>query len=455
MTRRIPIAIVALVLLGCAGEPGTGQGWVSQPASETSAPVDHQHHSGSPSVAAAPADGSSPAVEASTEETLFLRTLRSDGSAGLIRVSPSGRELPVSLPSGLLDRQKAVVYTATPGSGSGTRVESVDLRTGVTLAGIDIAGRFQFPGIVSGGAPTGLSGDGSTIVLEETTGSGPYDRPSTRFALLDTGLRTPPGIAEAGGNFTFDAVSRDASVLYLVEHLPAVKPTDYQVRAYDVGRGLRDGVIVDKRVGQLLMQGQALAQVATEDGSWVYTAYLNLETGPFIHALATENGFAACLFLSAPAAPAEAARNWRLSLDRANQALFAVNASLGVVARVEIGAADIDRTAAFAHTGATSFEEGTPGSVELARTGVSPDGSTAMVATESGLVELDANGLSARRVLLPGRSFTAVAWSATGRELYAVSAGRLLQLDAKEGRMLRELSFESPVTDLAWVQSPR
>jgi hypothetical protein len=78
-----------------------------------------------------------------------------------------------------------------------------------------------------------------------------------------------------------------------------------------------------------------------------------------------------------------------------------------------------------------------------------------MVATESGLVELDANGLSARRVLLPGRSFTAVAWSATGRELYAVSAGRLLQLDAKEGRMLRELSFESPVTDLAWVQSPR
>jgi hypothetical protein len=444
--RRISIALGALVLVGCAASQGSGQGWTSQPVSDAS--PDHRHHARSPG-AANPSSPTTPTLPGTADEALFLRIVRSDGYPGMLRFSPSGRELVVPLPSGLLDRRKAVVYTATS-VGAGTRIESVDLRTGVSLAGLDIPGRFRLPGIVSGGAPAGLSADGTTIVLEEETGPGTYGRASTHFALLDTGLRTPPRLVELSGNFTFDAVGRNASVLYLVEHLPAINPTDYQVRAYDVGRGLRDGVIVDKRVGQLLMQGQALAQVSTEDGSWVYTAYLNLQKGPFIHALGTENGFAACLFLSAPAAPVAAARDWRLSLDRANRTLFAVNASLGIVSRVPVSAVDIGGTGNFG--GGRAGGDEMKNAVESARTGVSPDGSTAVVATDEGLVELGARDLAARRVMHPDRPFTAVAWSGTGRTIYAVSAGRLLELDAQEGAILRELSFDWPVTDLAWIQ---
>jgi hypothetical protein len=450
MTRNSIVLAAALLLAGCSADQGSGQGWLSQPLSDGSQPVDHRHHPASPVPAGPRASEPPPAILTAATETLFLRTVRSDGSPGLIRVSPTGRELVVSLPAGLLDRGRAVVYTATP-AGSSTRVESVDLRTGATVAGIDIPGQFRFPGIVAGGAPTGLSANGKTIVLEEATGV--YGRVATRFALLDTGLRTPPRVIQLGGNFTFDAVARDATVLYVVEHLPAMNPTNYQVRAYDVGRGLREGVIVDKRVGQLLMQGQALAQVSTDDGSWVYTAYLSLENGPFIHALGTEDGFAACLFLTAPAAaPAAAARNWRLSIDRANQAVFAVNASLGIVALVPVSAADISGTGKF-HGNEAATLQAASGTVEAARTGVSPDGATALVATEAGLVELDTTGLSARQVLLADRRFTAVAWSATGKELYAISDGRLLHLEATDGRIVRELSFDSPVTDIAWVQS--
>jgi hypothetical protein len=448
MTRRTSIALVGLVLAACVVDQGAGQGWISQAPADGSHPVDHRH-AGSPIPAGPGAAEPSQAIPGSATDTLFLRTVRSDGSPGVIRVSPSGRELPLALPAGLLDRRMAVVYTATP-AGLNTRVESVDLRTGVTLAGIDIPGQFRFPGIVAGGAPTGLSANGKTIVLEEATGV--YGRVSTRFALLDTGLRTPPRVIELGGNFTFDAVARDATVLYVVEHLPAMNPTNYQVRAYDVGRGLREGIIVDKRVGQLLMQGQALSQVSTEDGSWVYTAYLSLENGPFIHALGTENGFAACLFLTAPAAAAAAARDWRLSIDRSNRTVFAANASLGMVARVPVSAADISGTGKFRGK-EEAILQAVSGTVEMARIGVSPDGATALVATEAGLVELDASGLSVRRVLLPDRKFTAVAWSATGKELYAVSDGRLLHLEVTDGRIVRELSFDSSITDIAWVQS--
>jgi hypothetical protein len=449
---RTSIVLAALLLAGCAADQGSGQGWLSQPPSDGSQATDHRHHSGLPVPAGPRVSGPSPAVPTSAAETLFLRTVRTDGSPGLIRVSPSGRELVVSLPAGLLDRRRAVVYTATQ-AGSNTRVESVDLRTGVALAGIDIPGWFRLPGIVSGAAPTGLAANGKTIVLEETTASGSYGRVSTRFALLDTGLRTPPRLIELSGNFTFDAVARDATVLYMVEHLPALNPTAYQVRAYDVGRGLRDGVIVDKRVGQLLMQGQALSQVSTDDGSWVYTAYLNLDKGPFIHALGTENGFAACLFLSAPTTgPAAAARNWRLSIDLADQMVFAVNTSLGIVSRVPVSAVDIAGTGRFRGI-EVATQEPASDAAESATTGVSPDGATAIVATDAGLVELDSTGLSARRVLLADRAFAAVAWSATGRELYAVSGGRLLELHASDGTIRRELRFDSPVTDIAWVQS--
>ena len=148
-----------------------------------------------------------------------------------------------------------------------------------------------------------------------------------------------PTVIALDGNFSYDAIASGGRTLYLIEHRPAVDPTDYVVRAYDVGNGaLREGIIVDKRTNEMEMEGYAISQTALSDGSWVYTAYTGGHHGPFVHALNTVDGYAFCVDLPRQGAGGKADDAWGLSLSRDETTLWAANGALGHV--VEITAAD-------------------------------------------------------------------------------------------------------------------
>ena len=93
------------------------------------------------------------------------------------------------------------------------------------------------------------------------------------------------------GNYSFDALSPDASKLYLIQRVDANNYSRYIVRAYDLStHTLLPGRIADRTQKSWVMQGDAMTRTTSPDGRWVYTLYMNPGGTPFIHALDTVQG---------------------------------------------------------------------------------------------------------------------------------------------------------------------
>jgi hypothetical protein len=189
-----------------------------------------------------------------------------------------------------------------------------------------LAGSWGFPRVTFGGAVEGLSADGKSLVLVRRT-HGALVSP-TRFVILDPKTLHVRKTVAIPGRFAFDALSPDASRLYLIEYVSVVGELRYRVRGYDLAAGrLEQGVIADKRSGWTAMQGEPLTRATSGDGTWAYTLYGN-DTKPFVHALNTAQGYAVCIDL--PLGPA-AADGSRLRLDGARLTVVAKGGRAGAV----------------------------------------------------------------------------------------------------------------------------
>jgi hypothetical protein len=195
-----------------------------------------------------------------------------DGGKGV--VSPDGKTRYVTLTTG---RQTMVSFVRTRG-GKVVRWRVLPGYYGVPLVGLD-------------GTTDGVSKDGRTLVLASP---GPQ---TTRFALLDTTTTRLRQVA-LSGIWSFDAISPDGSVLYLIQYTGLGANPAYKVRAYDVaGRRLFARSIVDSDIGERLMRGWALTRKTSSDGRWAYTLYAREKKAPFVHALDTVRRLAYCIDL--------------------------------------------------------------------------------------------------------------------------------------------------------------
>ncbi len=85
------------------------------------------------------------------------------------------------------------------------------------------------------GDNAGLSADGRTLVLIESyTGSQHRD---TSFRVLDTQSFKTRERLRLEGPYSFDALSPDGRLMYVVDYESANNPLDYRVRAYDLEAG--------------------------------------------------------------------------------------------------------------------------------------------------------------------------------------------------------------------------
>jgi hypothetical protein len=186
-------------------------------------------------------------------------------------------------------------------SGHNTLVASIYRDGGLLQADSTLPGAFTVPAVAQDGTTTGLSADGSTLVLVRPRVAYPQRR--TRLAVLDAASLRLRRTISLRGDFSVDAISPDGRTLYVIQYTKAWDPLAYAVRSLNVRTGRLDrGAIVDPRERDEAMHGLPLSRAMSPDGRWAYTLYDWAGSAPFVHALDTKARRARCIDL--PALPA-------------------------------------------------------------------------------------------------------------------------------------------------------
>ena len=166
---------------------------------------------------------------------------------------------------------------------------------GPVLRSLDLRGRYSVPAVAYDGSPSGLSADGRTLVLINPRKRWP--RKYTMFAVVDARRMELRRHIRLRGDFSFDAISPDGRLAYLIEYLSPRDVTAYAVRAYDMrARRLFKEPVVDPSEPDEDMSGLPLSRVSDVEGRWAYTLYSGAKH-PFVHALDTERRTAVCIDL--------------------------------------------------------------------------------------------------------------------------------------------------------------
>jgi hypothetical protein len=399
-----------------------------------------------------PAHSSEPATSSADAWLVVGRPGEPSVEVILASTGESIYELPLGVPDKLWGQ-----VVATAEEGSGTVVEEIMVQPDLPARrSPSIEGPWRLPTIGNDVLPVGVSADGSTTVLVEA-GESP-DAETSRFAILEKGR--DPRLLELSGSVTFDVLSPDGSILYVIEHLPGPPEARYQVRAVEVATGqMRDEIIVDKRNLDASMGGWPMTQLRHEDGV-VFTLY-RASDHTFIHALNSQEAWAVCLGLPMIGADDQAAAaDWGLGETSNGGTVYAVNATLGVAVAIDPGELSIRAATRFdAPRAAATISLAKVGHQEAGPVGrrvvVAPDGSTIYAAGAGGIVQIRAEDLSLIGPLLEGASVDALALTPDGSFLYALmpGEGRIVRIDLATGQVVGNVpgdGFDRLVAIVPW-----
>ncbi len=415
--RSITPAVAALAaVLVLAGACATG---VAAPSAGTSTP-------GAPMPASTP--GSSPAVLGDIQDLLVLRMAKPTSNAGFAVIGPGQGGILFNLPDGIVSHDwHALVSLAA--DGASTRVEVRTPEGGDLPIRISVPGTWRLPTVGVARVASGLSGDGSTLVLEEAVDAAPAGPTSrTRFAFVSTSGSKVPRIVTLDGSFAFDALSPDGQWLYVLEYLAGGDPTHYQVRRLEIATAkLQDGSIVDKRNIEEQMNGYALTQEVGK-GGWVYTLYRG-DAGVFVHALDTSDGIAFCVDLPGTGAE-DAATNggWSLVADPSGDWLYVADPARRTVSAINLADFTIPRSGGLASVPSVRLAKLESAEPVGGHAALSPDGVTLYVADTAGVAVVRVADLVTTGHIGGNGVFRSIAVGSAGT-VYAVDdAGRAVRL---------------------------
>ena len=200
--------------------------------------------------------------------------------------------------AGVASPDGAFHYVTISDGSRATILERVEVARGQVNYWIRLKGSWGTPTIGNGATAQGLSHNGRTLVLASTPGA-PYALPSKFLVVSLPRMKVVRTIA-LRGYFSFDALSPDASRMYLIEFKPgqAGDVSRYIVRGYDMRTSrLLPGKIADRSEDEKTMAGYAMTRTTSADGRWVYTLYQKPNGEPFVHALDTVHAAAYCIDL--------------------------------------------------------------------------------------------------------------------------------------------------------------
>jgi hypothetical protein len=211
----------------------------------------------------------------------------------------------------------------TINDGKTTLVERIPRNGGRVLGWRRIAGTFTIPAVAYDSSASGLSSDGSTLVLIEPRKS--FPRSLTTFAVLDARNLRLERRFSLHGDFSFDAISQRGRKMFLINYTSPADPTRYTVRAYDLrAYSLLSKPVVDPAERSDKMRGSPITRMLSADGRWAYTLYDGAGGKPFVHALDTGTSRAHCI---------------DLPMLAGNQKLWSLRFSRGPGAQIRLGTA--------------------------------------------------------------------------------------------------------------------
>jgi Tol biopolymer transport system component len=314
------------------------------------------------------------------------------------------------LPAGVLsaDGRRYVTAASASTSGRRTRVTRYDATTGKRL------GLMQLPEWnLKVGA---VSADGRYAALV-------WGTKSPDVWIVDLNRSRLVRKVHLDGDWGVDALSGDGRRLYLLEYNTK---GGYAVRVHDATRGLVPGAITDPHEPEP-MTGVPWSSTATRDGSWQLTLYLepgNTRSEAFVHALSLTGSTAACIDL--PGGEFMAAGRYALVLGPGGGTLYAANASLGVVATIDLATRKVVDTVHFAPASADTSTSSAFGTI-------SPDGSTLYFTAGRALLAYDTASRTVRGPYQAG-AVGGIGFQPSGRAVLVVRRdGTTIRIDAASG----------------------
>lgn len=280
----------------------------------------------------------------------------------------------------------STLFTAAAADGR-TTLEARDSTSGMAISSVPVPGELS----VRVAAP-----DGSLVALMPPLQAGaspwvPEPRASTTITVADPAGVERPGRFYLDGNFEPEAFSADRETLFLISYVPPTAPTAYRVAALDLNDGSLSRVNTGQKGVVETMSGTRLEQVASNDGSMLYTLYTTQPPDhvagghasgdhvAFVHTLSLGEGWAHCVGLPEElwgGDPADQA----MAISADGGLLYVVDTARRVVAVME--AASLETTEADG-VGLPTDQDGETRAV------MGPDG-TLVVASGSRVVSLDA-----------------------------------------------------------------
>lgn len=250
------------------------------------------------------------------------------------------------LPNGLRSADGSAYWAAFQAGGM-TALHSFDVANGSIRASFGLDGVWELGAISATGKWLVLKRAASEIEKAEWTKANAW---KTTIAVVDAETRKTTRTLTLDGNFDVDALNTQGSALYLIQHLPALKPDHYQVRKYDVALGqLQDAALVDKRNINEVMAGYARDAVASPNGEWLFTLYVGMHHAhAFIHALNLREGYAWCIDLPSSEGDAATLEHYALALAPDGHTIYASNAVLGALAIADVANIGEPRVVRFA-----------------------------------------------------------------------------------------------------------
>jgi hypothetical protein len=216
---------------------------------------------------------------------------------------------------GLANFDKSLHFVAVK-AGADTKIAAVDA-DGTTVMSRTVSGSFGTVVLTPNGLGGGLFQDGSAFVLQNVG-----LKSTSSFMIVGASDLATRNTITLKGTFGFDALSPDASKLYLIQHTSIQDIQHYIVRAYDLNANkLLPGFVADKTQKGWVMQGWAVNRVSAPGGRWVYTLYANPGGYPFVHALDTVRGVAHCIGLPWTASDQSPVFNFQLALESSSLAV--------------------------------------------------------------------------------------------------------------------------------------
>ena len=316
------------------------------------------------------------------------------------------------LPDGRVSADGSRYFASIPRSPGSTAIESYSPATGRLLRVHHLAGRWNLGAV---------SASGATIAVAR------HARGQSTVKVLDAATGRVRNSRTLRGVYTLDAVTDAGDKLFLIQHY---RQGHYAVRALSFRTGrLWTATLREKgNEEQPVMTGQAAGQLASTDGNWLLTLYLDTKKrSAFVHALNLRAAYAVCIDLPSEGHALARLRDYSLAFAP-DGGVYATNGALGVLAHVDLERQSVSDTTYFSRPRA---------STGWAASALSRNGRMLYFASGARVWRYDTAFDVIRGPYLAPRPVVGLVFSRDGRKVFAPRVdGGVISLDAAKGMPL-------------------